>query len=405
MSQGELNEGSLNEDPVSFDSLQAIFDTEDDLLNAPEKPKKITSADRLERSFVEIVDFVREHGREPSSTTREIAERKLGARLDGLRNNPEKIELLRDLDEIDLLSEPEAPASLDDLLNGDGGLGLLDDPSGLLDLARLPAQRQRPAEAESVAKRKTSVDFERFAPLFKQKQAELAEATTKLVPFSGRQTITEGAFFVLSGVLLFVAEVGEASFKKVGGKVERRERLRVIFENGTESAMYLKSLSIRLYEQGNGYQLVPASYETLLADDVSTGWVYVLRSLSDDPQIASRENLYKIGFSTTPVEKRIANAANEPTYLMASVEIVETYRTYNMKTSALEHLLHRVFADARLKINQVGSDGRSYDVTEWFEVPLPVIRQATELIVSGEITEVVYDSRALRLVEAVDEND
>lgn len=118
----------------------------------------------------------------------------------------------------------------------------------------------------------------------------------------------------------------------------------------------------------------------MLAEDESTGWIYVLRSLSDEPQISSRNNLYKIGFSTVPVEKRIANAVNEPTYLMAPVEIVETYRTYNMKTSALEHLLHRVFAEVRLDLNQVGVDGRTYNVTEWFEVPLPVIRQAAELI-------------------------
>lgn len=389
-------------DVVSFDSLQAIFDTEDALLNAPEKPKKITATDRLERSFAEINDFVREHEREPSATTREIAERKLGARLAGIRANPEKVDLLRDLDELGLLDEPEAPASLDDLLSldsGEGGLGLLDDASGLLDVAALPASRKRPAEAHYVAQRVKCTDFERFEPLFIQKQRELGQGGAKLVPFSGKQTITEGTFFVLGGVMLFIADVGDASFKEVGGKTERRERLRVVFENGTESSMLLKSLSIRMYEQGDGYRVVPATEEALLADDFATGWVYVLRSRSDDPQIAGRENLFKIGFSTTPVEKRIANAVNEPTYLMAPVEIVEAYRTYNLKTSVLEHLLHRVFADARLKINQTGSDGRRYDVTEWFEVPLPAIRQAADLIVSGDIVDYIYEPSQRRLID------
>lgn len=162
--------------------------------------------------------------------------------------------------------------------------------------------------------------------------------------------------------------------------------------------MYRQSLSLRLGEGDGGYEVVPSSYETLLADDVATGWVYVLRSLSDDPQIEGRENLHKIGFSTTPVEKRIANAVNTPTYLMAPVEIVETYRTYNMKTSALEHLLHRVFAEARLKINQTGVDGRTYNVTEWFEVPLSAIRQAADLIVSGDIVEYLYDATQMELL-------
>lgn len=379
-------------DVVTFDNLQAIFDTDDDLLNAPEKPKKITATDRLERSFIEILDFVREHGREPSSTTREIAERKLGARLDGIRANPEKVDLLRDLDDLDLLSEPEAPTSLDELLSLDSDANdLLGDPSGLLDTSALPQPRKRPAEADFVAQRVKCENFDRFEPLFVQKQRELSEGAVRLVPFSGRHTITEGGFFVLGGVMLFIAEIGDASFKKVGGKTERRERLRVIFENGTESSMLLKSLSIRMYEQGDGFRVVPAEEQALLADDVATGWVYVLRSLSEDPQVSSRENLHKIGFSTTPVETRVANAANEPTYLMAPVEIVATYRTYNMKTSALEYLLHRVFADVRLKINQTGTDGRKYDVTEWFEVPLPVINQAVELITTGDIVDFAYN--------------
>lgn len=389
-----MNEQTGPVDFISFDSLQAIFDTDHALLTASEKPKKVTSSDRLERSFTEIVEFVRAQGREPSATTHEIAERKLGARLEGIRMNPEKVALLRGLDELGLLVEPEAPSSLEELLSIDssaGGLGLLSDSSGLHDVAALPVDRRTHSITGQGAQRKKCDDFERFEHLFKQKHAELSEGTVKLTPFRGGKTIQPGAFFVLNGTMMFVAEVGQAEYMKTTVRENRRERLRLIFENGTESAMYRQSLNIRFGEGDGGYEVVPASHETLLADDVATGWIYVLRSLSDDPQIASHENLYKIGFSTTPVEKRIANAANEPTYLMAQVEIVETFRTYNLKTSALEHLLHRVFADTRLKINQTGLDGRKYDATEWFEVPLPLICQATELIVSGDIVDYVYD--------------
>lgn len=378
-------------DSESFGDLQAIFDTDDSgLLDAPEKQEKVTSADRLQRSFLEIVEFVREHDREPGASTHEIAERKLGARLDGIRMSPEKAEALVPLDEFGLLSEFDAPASLEDLLDADG-LGLLDDPTGLLDTSSLPQPPKRPAAAESIAKRERCEDFDRFQPLFAQKQGELSRQVSKLVTFTGRRAIKEGAFFVAGGVMLFVAEIGEASVKIVGGKPERRERLRVIFENGTESAMYLKSLSILLYQGGDGFQVVAAEFETLLADDEATGWIYILRSLSDDPAVASRQNLYKIGFSTTPVKKRIANAVNEPTYLMAPVEIVAEYRTYNMKTSALEHLLHRVFTEVRLDINQIGTNGRRYDSTEWFEVQLSDIDQAIELITSGDIVDYNYN--------------
>jgi len=378
-------------------ALEALFDSDiDGLLDAPEKPKKVTSSDRLERAFLEIVEYRREHGRNPSSTTREIAERKLGARLDGILANQEKIDALKHLDEFDLLAEPEAPSSLDELLEGDD-LDLLADDTGILDVSSLPV-RKSPVDDFDTATRKKASDFENFEHLFKAKHAELASGDAKLAPFPGLQRIEEGSFFVLDGVMLFIAEVGEAEYKKSTVRENRRERLRVIFENGTESSMYRQSLGIRMGEK-DGQIVVPTSFESVLADDVATGYVYVLRSLSEDPQIADVPDLYKIGFSRGPVEKRVARAEHEPTYLMAPVEIIASYRTYNLKTSALEHLLHRVFAAARLRVSQVGIDGRIYEPSEWFSVPLPVINQAIDLISSGDIVHFVYDTGSRRLVE------
>lgn len=387
----------LNVDFVSFDSLQAIFDTEDVLLHTPEKPRKITSTDRLERSFMEIVEFVREHGREASATTREIAERKLGARLEGIRINPEKVELLRDLDELGLLEELEAPASLEDLLDDDS-TNLLNDESGLLNISALPARRP-PSEVDSVAKRKKCEDFDKFEHLFKAKHAELAEGAAQIAPFRGLRTVTEGRFFVLNGVMLFVAEVGETREMVVGGKPEQKQRLRVIFENGTESSMYRQSLSIRLFEQqGQAIVQTGLSDEQVLdGDEVASGYIYVLRSLSEDPQIAGLKDLHKIGFSRGSVEKRIVGAEKSPTYLMAPVEIVASYQTFNLNVPKFETMLHHLFADVRLDITQIDSSGRAYDPDEWFIVPLGVIDQAVDLIISGEITSFVYDAPSQRL--------
>lgn len=370
--------------------FQSIFDSDEDgLLDTPEKAAKLTSSDRLERSFLEIVDFYREHDRAPRSDTREIAERKLGARLDGILASDEKTAALARLDEFGLLAEPEAPASLDELLDGDD-FGLLDDGTGLLDTSELP-QRKNPETTVDAAQRVRAEDFERFESLFEQKHAELVDGTTKLVSFPGIQYITEGSFFVLNGVMLFIAEVGETEYKESTVRANRRERLRVIFENGTESSMYRQSLGIRMGE-GHGQAVVPAAFESILADDVATGYVYILRSLSDDPQISEITDLYKIGFSRGPVEGRIARAEKQPTYLMAPVEVVASYRTYNMKTSALENLLHRVFAEVRLDVSQVGKDGRRYEPSEWYVVPLEVIDQAVSLIASGDIVDFVYDA-------------
>jgi len=378
-------------------TLDDILD--DDLLNAPEKPKKLTSSDRLERAFLEIVEFRRAEGRVPSSQTREIAERKLGARLDGFLANDEKASAVKHLDEFGLLDAPEAPASLDDLLESDDLDELLGDEAGILDVSDLPVI-QRPEAPDSVAKRIKSEEFELFEPLFKAKHAELADGTFVLRPFTGMDLIREGVFFVLNGVMCFVAEVGEEVDLVIGGKSKRKQRLRVIFENGTESAMYDKSLQTRMYEsQGQVLARAGAEMNEILDADVESGHIYVLQSLSTDPLIANMTNLHKIGFSTTSVEERIRSASASPTYLMAPVKIVADYRLYNIKASILEHLLHRVFADVRLDLTQVDKAGRDYDPSEWFVVPLDAINQAIAMIMSGEITSYIYDKVQQRLVK------
>lgn len=120
------------EAPLSLDDI-----LDDDLLTAPEKPQKLTSSDRLERAFLEIVEFRRAHDRVPSSSTREIAERKLGARLDGFLADDQRAAAVKHLDEFGLLEAPEAPASIDELLEGDD-LGRLHARAGRRSRARSP---------------------------------------------------------------------------------------------------------------------------------------------------------------------------------------------------------------------------------------------------------------------------
>ena len=226
-------------------SIDDIFESDvDGLLDEPEKLIKVTATDRLERAFSEVVEFRRTHGRVPNSTTREIAERKLGARLDGILANEEKVAALKHLDEFGLLEVPGAPASLDDLLEDDE-LDLLGDDSGLLDLSDLPVRRQVHDTGDAARRRKVD-DFERYEAMFKQKHAELREGVSQLRPYSGMRQIVPGAFFVLNGVMLFIAEVGETEYKRTTVRENKRERLRCIFENGTESSMYRQSLGIRL---------------------------------------------------------------------------------------------------------------------------------------------------------------
>lgn len=385
---------------LEFKTLADIFRADTDgILDTPKKPTAPSATDRAIEAFTEINDFYRTHGREPSAGTNDIGERRLGARLEGLRLDEQKSRDLRSIDEFELLLEQPAFESIDQLLTNLEAMDLLTDPDGLLDLSSLP-QRATRMEPEEVAKRTRCHDFALFEPLFKQKHEELRKNQTKLIPFGGQATLTPGAFFVLSGVMLFVSDLGEEL--AVSGKRTRyKKRTRTIYENGTESNLFRRSLAGQLYEN-DGFQVVPSSFDNLLADDEATGWIYVLRSLSEDPLIATKENLYKIGFSTTPVAKRVANASNETTYLMAPVEIVAEYRTYNLKTAALEHLLHRVFADVRLNIGQVAMDGKKYDAREWFLAPLTAINQALQLISTGEIVDFEFDRNSGTLREICD---
>lgn len=388
------NESFESEAPLSLDDI-----LNDELLATPEKPKKLTSSDRLERAFLEIVEFRRDKGREPSSQTREIAERKLGARLDGFLANDSKAEAVKHLDEFGMLEAPAAPASIDDLLESDELDELLGDESGILDVSDLPVIK-RPESAESVAQRVKATEFEQFEPLFKMKHAELQDGALALKPFTGMDLIREGMFFVLNGVMCFVAEVGENVDLVVGGKRTQKQRLRVVFENGTESAMYKQSLMTRMYEaQGQVLARTGHDESDILDADIESGHIYVLQSMSTDPLIANIDDLHKIGFSTTSVEQRVKGASTSPTYLMAPVMIVADYRVYNLKASGLEALLHRVFADVRLDLTQIDRNGQEYDPSEWFIAPRDVINQAVAMIMSGEITDYVYDQAQKRLVK------
>jgi len=387
----------LASDGVHPTSIDEILDSDfDGLLDTPEKPTKISSTDRLKRAFLEVVQFRRVHGRAPSSTTREIAERRLGARLDGILADDGKIAALQEMDEFGLLEAPPAPISIDELLVGDE-FDLLEDESGLLDLSDLPVRRQV-QDDRGVARREKAKDFEQFEPLFKQKHVELRDGTCKLLPYPGMTHIVPGAFFVLNGIMLFIAEVGKTEYRKTTVRENKRERLRCIFENGTESSMYRQSLAIRLSDE-DGQIVVESELPEILTDDVVSGYIYVLRSLSDDPQIASIEHLHKIGFTRDTVEKRTKNAVKSPTYLMAPVDVVASYRTYNLRASALENLLHRVFAEVQLDLTQADRKGRDYDPSEWYVVPIEVIDQAVDLIMSGGIVSYVYDRHTQKLVK------
>ena len=137
-------------------------------------------------------------------------------------------------------------------------------------------------------------------------------------------------------------------------------------------------------------------------DDQESGTIYVLRSKSDLPVVAAnRDVLHKIGVTgRSNVTTRFANARNEPTFLLAEVEIVATYDLYNINRVKLENLIHRVFDPARLDIEINDRFGKPVVPREWFLVPVFVVNEAVDRIKDGTITDYVYSPKAARLVKA-----
>jgi hypothetical protein len=390
--------------------LEAILKTDPlGLLDIKPKASSAISADeRLLASFEEINSFLRKHDREPTES-RDIVERKLFSRLRGLRESPPKAAMLKDHDVFDLLvnvkiPEPKEINTINDIMDDDilgvlgGGATDEQDPNDIFSLRNVPKTIDMPS---SIAKRKPCKDFDRFEKLFKQCYADLDSGANVLWKFAGEQQITSGQFFILHGVMVYVAEVGAKDKKR--GKINAR--LRCIFENGTESNMLLRSLATELYKDETGRRVVDTRNEilkdntALTAEDAMTGHIYVLRSQSDAPEIKEISNLYKIGYSSQPVNKRIQNASQEPTYLMADVTLITEFETYNVNPQKLEMLLHTFFAESCLNLDVFDNEGKRHTPREWFIVPLHVIETAVQLLINGDIVNYRYDSQGQEIVE------
>lgn len=385
------------------DALLKILDDDDlGLLNIRPKRSSITVDERLLQSFEQINDFYRQHGKEPESNPSNILEFQLFNRLKGLRASKEKCEALQEVDEFHLLTfiEPEKPiTSVADIFSDDS-FGLLDDEAeSIFDLKHVP---KSPMEMpEKIAQRKRCKDFDQFEHLFKQCHAELTSGVREARQFTGEQQIKPGHFFVLHGVMVYVSEVGEKEVKN--GKVNAR--LRCIFENGTESNMLLRSLATELYKDETGRRILDhhekalEALEQIQAEDEKTGYLYVLQSLSQQADIASIKNLFKIGYSTVPVQERIKNAAEEPTYLMAPVKVVEVFECYNLNPQKFELLLHTFFGKACLNVDVFDKTGKRFSPREWFVAPLHIIEAAANMLINGEIVNYRYDPDSSGIVE------
>ncbi|MDD3420307.1 MAG: GIY-YIG nuclease family protein [Candidatus Gastranaerophilales bacterium] len=384
----------------SNDLLSLIGD--DDIFGInDQKPKptpKNAEEERLVETFEEINEFFAKHDRAPQESS-DIMEKKLYFRLKKFNENKEKITTLKPYDTYNLLKEEAKKIeTIDDILS-DSDLDLFNDEAeDIFNVRPVLAKATEILMPDYRGQHKPCKDFSIFEKHFVDCQKDIKEGRRTLSPFEKEQYIDEGMFFVLKGVLVYVAEVGEDEI--VNGK--KRARLRLIYENGKESDILNRSLARELYRDGKrvsqNMDKVMDKFSGITDEDEDTGYIYVLESLSDNPNIQAINNLYKIGFSTTPVLERIKNAKKEPTYLMADVKVTAEYKCLNLNPQKFEQLLHRFFGHCCVSIDVFDNQGQRHTPREWFSIPIDVIQQAINLIISGDIVHYTYDRSKKELV-------
>ncbi len=361
--------------------------------------------ERIIAGFEEIQRFVEQHGRPPQhGEDLDIFERLYAVRLDRLRELDECRTLLEPLDHQGLLPrEPAAAIGVPDDLDDDELLAQLGveavAPAEISELRHVRSVAEK-RMAEEIANRQKCEDFDRFKPLFEQVQNELGAGLWQTRRFERKSEIASGRFYILGGQKAFVAAM-EEPFTNEQGKIDAR--LRVIFDNGTESNLLMRSFQKALQQDPAGRRIVEPTAGPLFADqneagDEASGIIYVLRSKSDHPVVAThRDVLHKIGVTGGDVARRIANARLDPTFLMADVEIVATYELFNINRARLENLIHRIFGKACLDIQIKDRFGQPVIPREWFLVPLFVIDEVVEKIRDGTITGFSYDPKTASL--------
>lgn len=263
--------------------------------------------------------------------------------------------------------------------------------------------------ADYVAQRRPCENFEDYEEGFRKVHKDLREGRRMLKKFTAK-AMQEGRYYVASGVLVYLEKIINPE-KPQKGHIAVDGRTRTIYENGMESDIKLHTLSKNVYT--DGYIVTDSTAEDAFVlekafgvteKDKADGWIYVLSSLSENPEIANVKDLYKIGFSTTPVEERIRNCEYEPTYLMDKVKVVATWKTYNMNTHSFETLIHRFFKAVQFHVKVKDLVGNEATPQEWFVVPLGIISKAVESIIDGSIVNYRYNS-FLQVMEEVEKKN
>ena len=379
----------------------------DDFAQAKKSSGRSATEERIIAGFEEIERFVEEHGRLPRhGEDRDIFERLYAVRLDRLRESEECCEVLRLLDSHGLLvSSNDVELAREDITDEEllAALKVETDPkSDITQLTHVRSRREIKA-AEEIAQRTPCQDFDEFKPIFDKVQRQLQSGERQTIKYQDNAQINPGDLFVLNGQKALVVEMDEF-FTDDSGLLNCR--LRLVYDNGTESDYLLRSLQRALNKDKVSRRITtpdlgPLFSQVEVEDDLPTGYIYVLRSKSDHPYIAeNRSVIHKIGVTGGDVKSRIAKAKKDSTYLLADVEIVATFKLANINRKQLEAIIQKFFGSARLDLELPDRFGTPVKPREWFLVPLKAIEEAIEKIKEGTLDQFRYDPETASLARS-----
>ena len=185
--------------------------------------------------------------------------------------------------------DKELEAIFDDPL-----LKISDEEKRLFDIPQDMRRVIAKKKPDYVAQHKLCENFEDYKPLFAKVHRELKQGKRSLMKISKTATLAEGRFYFVSGQMLYLEKIGEL---KKSSNFLPDARTRCIYENGTEADILLQTL--RKNVVGDGYAVTELEEESerqffnnsdVTSDDIVTGYIYVLSSLSDDPDIKEVKN-------------------------------------------------------------------------------------------------------------------
>jgi hypothetical protein len=383
---------------------------DDDLIEDVNTASGPSSTDRVGSDFEEINLFVDRFGHaprelaQPGAAPVSVGERLLAIRLHRYQSHPELPFTLAGRDRHGLLlarpKEPEQARTIDDVF---ADLDAMEDDSSDVDLfvIRHAGRAATKDEPEYIADRKKCEDFDRFKPLLDECAAQITSGERRTRRFVNESEIKQGDFYILNGVILYVADMDE--LEETGKTRRKNARLRVIYDNGTEADLLFRSLARLLYRDPNGRRISNPEQGPLFSPppdpDRLTGYVYVARAETPPEALRNFDNLYKVGVTSGSPKARIAGAKDDPTFLFGRAVLLKHYAIYNSDPRQVEAKLHAFLSGVCLDLEIQDRFNKPYKPREWFLVPMPIIDEIVDRIIDQSLARYRYDRLERRLVE------